>query len=88
MGATKRFDARAERRAIEKIIRFNNLPYNPFRNRLYTVSELMAGYVPGKPGKSLDERIAKHVKGRGRKVPSVHEALAQRIHDHGIDSAL
>jgi predicted Rossmann-fold nucleotide-binding protein len=81
----------AERRAIERIIRFKNLPYNPFRVRLYTVRELMGGYDPAHPGRSLDERIAKHFNGRaksGRAHPSVHEALAQRIHDHAIDSAL
>ncbi len=81
----------AERRAIERIIRFKELPYNPFRTRLYTVKELMAGYDPAHPGRSLDERIAKHFNGRpksGRAHPNVHEALAQRIHDHAIDSAL
>jgi len=81
----------SERRAIERIIRFKDLPYNPFRTRLYTVSELMAGFDPKHPGRSLDERIAKHFNGRpksGRAHPNVHEALAQRIHDHAIDSAL
>jgi predicted Rossmann-fold nucleotide-binding protein len=79
---------KAERRAIERIIRFSRLPYNPFRKSLYSVKELMSGYDPNNPGKSLDERIAQHVNGSGKKMPSVHEALAQRIHDHAIDSAL
>jgi hypothetical protein len=76
-----------ERRQIEKLIRFKNLPYNPFRHSLYTVKELMRGYNPEVPGKSLDEVIAQHYN-RGKKMPNIHEALAQRIHDHAIDTAL
>src|SRR5580658_2720380 len=88
MATESRLSAKAERRAIERVIRFKSLPYNPFRTRLYTVKELMTGYDPSKPGGSLDERVAKHDKGHGRKLPTVREALAQRIHDHASDSAL
>jgi predicted Rossmann-fold nucleotide-binding protein len=76
-----------ERRQIERIIRFKDLPYNPFRRSLYTVKQLMKGYDPNVPGKSLDEIIAVHYN-RDKKMPSIHEALAQRIHDHAIDTAL
>jgi predicted Rossmann-fold nucleotide-binding protein len=76
-----------ERRQIEKIIRFKDIPYNPFRRGLYTVKELMKGYNPDVPGESLDEVIADHYN-RDKKLPSIHEALAQRIHDHAIDTAL
>jgi|SRR5665213_352506 len=82
---------RSQREVIERLIRFEHLPYNPFRTRLYSVKELTTGYDPAHPGRSLDERIARHYLGRpklGRDHPSVHEALAQRIHDHAIDSAL
>jgi len=81
----------AERRAVERLIRFERLPYNPFRTRLYSVAELTAGYDPARPGRSLDERIARHFIGpaqAGRAHPKVHEALAQRIHDHAIDAAV
>jgi hypothetical protein len=47
----------------------------------------MAGYDPNVSGKSLDELIADHYN-RDKKMPRVHEALAQRIHDHAIDHAL
>jgi hypothetical protein len=67
---------------------FKNLPYNPFRETVYTVDELMHGYTPGNPAGSLDARIALHFVKEDKKHPNVHEALAQRIHDHGIDSAL
>jgi predicted Rossmann-fold nucleotide-binding protein len=76
-----------ERRQIERIIRFKDLPYDPFRRSLYTVKELMKGYSPNIPGSSLDEVIAAHYN-RDKKMPKVHEALAQRIHDHAIDTAL
>ena len=47
-----------EKRVIEKVIRFKDLPYKPFRTKLYSVKELMAGY----PRKTLDQRIAEHYK--------------------------
>ena len=73
-----------EREIIRRVIRFDGLPYNPFRETLYTVKELMAGY----PDETLDQRIAEHYKAHGGNLPDVHEALAQRIHDHAIDSAV
>ena len=75
-------------REIERLIRFKDLPYDPFRRNLYTVSELMKGYDPKRPGQSLDEKIAAHYQQHNRKLPDVREALAQRIHDHSIDMAL
>jgi predicted Rossmann-fold nucleotide-binding protein len=48
----------------------------------------MKGYNPSTPGKSLDERIANHYIRHNMNMPDVHEALAQRIHDHAIDEAL
>jgi predicted Rossmann-fold nucleotide-binding protein len=72
---------------IKRIIRFKDLPYDPFRHSLYTVKELTKGYDPKTPGSSVDEVITAHFN-HDKKMPSVHEALAQRIHDHAIDSAL
>jgi predicted Rossmann-fold nucleotide-binding protein len=81
------YTASRQLKDIKRIIRFKSLPYNPFRRRLYTVEELMAGYDPNVSGKSLDELIADHYN-RDKKMPRVHEALGQRIHDHAIDHAL
>jgi SLOG cluster4 family len=75
---------RKEQQIIQRVIRFDGLPYNPFRETLYTVAELMAGY----PNETLDQRIAEHYKAHGGNLPDVHEALAQRIHDHAIDNAI
>lgn len=87
MGRKPTYTASQQLKDIKRIIRFKNLPYNPFRRGLYSVEELMKGYDADVPGKSLDEIIADHFN-RDKKMPRVHEALAQRIHDHAIDHAL
>jgi predicted Rossmann-fold nucleotide-binding protein len=65
-----------------------DLPYDPFRESLYTRDELMAGWQAADPGSSLDGRIQRHVLARGYRAPPAEEALAQRLHDHAIDVAL
>src|SRR4051795_4932849 len=60
------------------------LPYDPFRDSLYTREELMDGW----PGETLDGRIERHVLHHGFRSPPAAEALAQRLHDHAIDVAL
>jgi predicted Rossmann-fold nucleotide-binding protein len=73
-----------EKNIIRRVIRFEDLPYDPFRMSLYTVEEMTEGY----PGKTLDQRVIDHYNEHGKNMPDVHEALAQRIHDHAIDEAL
>lgn len=75
-----------KRRGAYVFPRLDHLPYNPYRARLYTWQELMAGYDP-QDDQSLDFRIYQHVLAQGR-YPNIKEALAQRIHDHAIDDAL
>ncbi|RMH20657.1 MAG: hypothetical protein D6696_07690 [Acidobacteria bacterium] len=72
--------------------RIPDLPYRPFRPRLYDLEELMEGYVRGRPGSfagARDSLIYRHVQ-RHRRTggASILEALAQRLHDHAIDDAL
>jgi predicted Rossmann-fold nucleotide-binding protein len=67
--------------------RFEGLPYNPYRAKLYTWQELMEGYNPYND-QSLDYQIYQHFMHQGRFNPNIREALAQRIHDHAIDDAL
>ena len=72
---------------------FENLPFNPYRSELYSVNELMEGYVRGRPKSlhsTLDASIFNYYKERhaGGHGPSVLETLACRIHDHAIDRAL
>lgn len=72
---------------------FEDLPFDPYRSTLYSVRELMEGYVREHPDSltsTLDARIFNYYKTRhtGMHVPSVLETLACRIHDHAIDRAL
>src|SRR5437773_9208765 len=64
-------------------------PFDPLRQGLYTADELMQGYTSAHPDGALDRRIARHfVAAGGRNPPSAAEAIAQRLHDFGIDRAL
>jgi predicted Rossmann-fold nucleotide-binding protein len=57
-----------------------DLPYDPFRTALSTPEELTA--------RGLDKRIEEHVLAHGFRAPPAAEALAQRLHDHRMDTAL
>lgn len=67
--------------------RIEGLPYEPYRNQLYSRAELMTGWTPGHDG-SVDRRIYEHFVRKGKSDPDVMEALAQRLHDHAVDDAL
>ena len=66
--------------------KFKDLPYNPYRSKLYTWQELMEGYDPNND-QSGDLKIYKQNK-KNKYNPSVSEALAQRLHDLSIDDKL
>ncbi len=66
--------------------KFSKLPFNPYRSFLYTWQELMDGYHP-LDDRSVDLKIYKHFS-ETKYTSTVHEAMAQRIHDHSIDDAL
>lgn len=63
-----------------------DLPYDPFRTRLYTCEELMRGWSPGDDhSATLDGQIYDRV---GQRATDEHELLAQRVHDFAIDRAV
>lgn len=65
-----------------------NLPYNPYRNSLYTWQELQTGENEHPDG-SLDLQIYDHMLvHRDPARSKITESLMQRIHDHAIDDAL
>lgn len=66
---------------------FPDLPYNPYRPRLYSREEMMEGWTE-ELDRSLDLRIYERFAERGRENPHILEALAMRLHDHAIDDAL
>ena len=64
-------------------------PFDPLRGALYTSDELMRGYTAAHPEDALDRVIARYfVAAGGRNPASAAEAIAQRLHDFGIDRAL
>ncbi|HEY9716875.1 MAG TPA: hypothetical protein V6C69_05380 [Trichormus sp.] len=71
---------------------FVGLPYDPYRTKLYTPAELMAGYsvdqLDDEHNNSLDARIYRHFVDHGRHDADIVEALVQRIHDFSIDNAI
>ena len=65
-----------------------DLPYEVYRARLYTPAELFAGFDPTHPesyADTLDARIYRHTKEQA--LDPLH-ALAERLHDHSITTAL
>ncbi|MEM1328182.1 MAG: hypothetical protein AAGI23_19655 [Bacteroidota bacterium] len=63
-----------------------SLPYDPFRKKLYSFSELMDGFSVEQDN-SVDLNIYEHFS-QFRFNPPMEEALWQRIHDYSIDEAL
>src|SRR5712691_1049366 len=64
-------------------------PFDPLRKGLYTGDELMQGYTPSNPEGAFDRKIARYfVAAGGRNPASAAVAIAQRLHDFGIDRAL
>ena len=73
--------------------RLRNIPYEAYRPTLYDAQSLTKGYRRGEPEslqESFDALVYAHYEVQRKlthKTPVV-EALAQRLHDHGIDDAL
>jgi len=72
--------------------RIGDLPFDPYRSKLYTPDELFAGFDPEDPCTycdTPDAQIYRHWVETGRQFPgSVLEALARRLHDHAMTDAM
>lgn len=66
--------------------KFEQLPYNPNRQQLYTHQELLAKFDEDSQT-SVDLRIYESFK-ETRYTPSIQDAMAQRLHDFNIDESL
>src|SRR5690606_27464887 len=66
--------------------KFTGYPFSPHRKKLYDWQELMEGYSE-ENDESTDLKIYNHFV-EHKYNPSMEEALAERIHDYGIDVAL
>jgi predicted Rossmann-fold nucleotide-binding protein len=69
-----------------------DVPYAPYRGRLYSVEELYDGFDPERPESyvhTLDARVYQHfLRTGGPKPASILETLARRLHDHAITDAM
>lgn len=64
-----------------------NLPYDPYRSRLYSRDELIEGWTK-QEDRSVDKRIYDHFVQKGKSKADILESLAQRLHDHAIDDGV
>ncbi len=64
--------------------RFGELPYEPYRARLYDTAELLAGY----DGQSFDRATDQKIYLGFRKDRTIVDSLAQALHDHHMEDAL
>ncbi|MDP9798364.1 putative Rossmann-fold nucleotide-binding protein [Catenuloplanes nepalensis] len=76
------------RRGASVVPALRAVPYPTHPARLYTAEDLSAGFAEHGFDGMYDTVVYQHFRANGGAVPEVREALAQRLHDHGIDSAL
>jgi predicted Rossmann-fold nucleotide-binding protein len=76
------------RRGAHVVPSLAEVPYPTQPARLYTPEDLAAGFAKGGFGGMYDTVVYEHFRTRGGALPEIREALAQRLHDHGIDNAL
>jgi predicted Rossmann-fold nucleotide-binding protein len=86
--ASRDVEAELVRRGAYLLPPFDSLPYSIQPPYLYTPEDLAAGFASGGFAGMYDNVIYQHFRAAGAAVPEVREALAQRLHDHGIDNAL
>lgn len=68
-----------------------DVPYNSFRNTLYTPEMLYEGYQIGTPDsykESFDYKVYQHYLDKGKVATDIKETLARTLHDHSISNAL
>jgi len=76
------------RRGAGVIPTFDSVPFPTAPSRLYTPEDLAAGFDVGGFDGMYDTVVYRHFQEHGATAPDAREALAQRIHDAGIDNAL
>jgi predicted Rossmann-fold nucleotide-binding protein len=86
--ASRQIEADLIGRGAHLLPPFATLPYSTQPPRLYTPDDLVAGFATGGFATMFDTLVYDHFRAHGGALPSVREALAQRMHDHGVDNAL
>jgi predicted Rossmann-fold nucleotide-binding protein len=86
--ASREVEAEIVRRGGYVVPAFPALPYPTQPPQLYTPDDLAEGFASGGVAGMYDTVVYEHFRAHGGALPEVREALAQRLHDHGIDNAL
>lgn len=85
---SREVEADLVRRGAYVVPAFTALPYPTQPAFLYTPDDLAAGFHDDGFAGMYDTIVYEHFRAHGGALPEVREALAQRMHDHGIDNAL
>jgi predicted Rossmann-fold nucleotide-binding protein len=85
--ASAQVEADLVRRGAQVIRAVTTVPYPTHPANLYTGPDLAAGF-DGTFAAMFDTVVYQHFLAHGGALPDIREALAQRLHDHGIDNAL
>jgi predicted Rossmann-fold nucleotide-binding protein len=67
---------------------FDGIPYPTQPARMYSADDLADGFAANGAIGMYDNRVYMHFLKHGGANPDLREALAQRIHDHGIENAI
>lgn len=86
--ASTAVEADLVRRGAQVVRAITEVPYPTHPSALYTAPDLAAGFEQGGFATMFDTRVYSHFVAHGGALPDVREALAQRLHDHGVDNAL
>ncbi|HYN96645.1 MAG TPA: hypothetical protein VES42_22610 [Pilimelia sp.] len=86
--ASREVEADLVRRGAHVVPGFPGAPYPSQPTHLYTPADLAHGFAEGGFAAMYDTVVYEHFRAHGGALPDVREALAQRLHDHGMDNAL
>ena len=76
------------RRGAHLIPPFDARPYPTHPANLYTPEDLASGFAGERFAGMYDTRVYEHFRAHGGAAPDIREAIAQRLHDAGVDNAL
>ena len=67
------------------------MPFDIFREQLYSAESLYKGYQPGKPlsfRECYDQQVYQHYLKTGKSATEIKETLARTLHDHSMTNAM
>ena len=67
------------------------MPFDIFREHLYSAESLYQGYQLGKPGSykdSYDQQVYQHYLSMGKSATDIKETLARTLHDHSMTNTM